>query len=854
MKKYWKLLLCAAMGIGTFTACEDVPAPYNIPTENGGTNNNNTTLFDYVYYQDFLSSPGEFTQSRTDSVKWTYSSKYGAIISGYQDWDNSGNKTNKPGVTILTSSEIDLSDVDSAFVIIDQAINYAKSTIEEDHKLLIKINEEGSKAVSLPMSYDGLGNDFSYIKQYVQIPQEFMGKKVKLGLRHVAHENYSSTWEVKSLGVAKGTAPSNEAPVIEDGVGSGTMDDPYDVPTTIKLIAAGPPSAKIYTKGIVSQVDEINEQYGNATYYISNDGTTTDQLEVYRGLGLGGAKFKADGIKVGDEVIVYGQVIYYNNKTMEFTQGSELYSLNGVTASKPDTSDATEVTCAKAVELTNALEDNGTSTETYAVTGYITEVVGNVSKNQQTFWMADTKDGGKVFEAYWANLPEGVSAFKVGSKVKIIGQLMKYVKDGKVTPEIKNATVEILEEGSGDTPTPTGTEINCAKAVELTNALADGATSTETYSVTGYITEVIGEVSTKTGTPQQTFWMADTKDGGKVFEAYYANVPNSISAFKTGMKVKITGQLMKYVKDGKVTPEIKNATVEILEEGSGDTPTPTGTEINCAKAVELTNALADGATSTETYSVTGYITEVIGEVSTKTGTPQQTFWMADTKDGGKVFEAYYANVPDGVSAFKTGMKVKITGQLMKYVKDGKVTPEIKNANVVILENGDGGEGGSDPTPGGSTLESFTNGDFETWADGKPTHWSSVASNATLEQSTDAHGGSYSVLVKGASANKRMAYEEMSLAAGTYTISCWAKAATNDPGKIRIGYAKLTNGAVANTQTDYIYADMEDVPAGSWKQVSYQFELGEATSLSLLVMNNKAGAKDVLIDDFTITKN
>ena len=457
MKKYWKLLLCAAMGIGTFTACEDVPAPYNIPTENGGTNNNNTTLFDYVYYQDFLSSPGEFTQSRTDSVKWTYSSKYGAIISGYQDWDNSGNKTNKPGVTILTSSEIDLSDVDSAFVIIDQAINYAKSTIEEDHKLLIKINEEGSKAVSLPMSYDGLGNDFSYIKQYVQIPQEFMGKKVKLGLRHVAHENYSSTWEVKSLGVAKGTAPSNEAPVIEDGVGSGTMDDPYDVPTTIKLIAAGPPSAKIYTKGIVSQVDEINEQYGNATYYISNDGTTTDQLEVYRGLGLGGAKFKADGIKVGDEVIVYGQVIYYNNKTMEFTQGSELYSLNGVTASKPDTSDATEVTCAKAVELTNALADNGTSTETYAVTGYITEVVGNVSKNQQTFWMADTKDGGKVFEAYWANLPEGVSAFKVGSKVKIIGQLMKYVKDGKVTPEIKNATVEILEEGSGDTPTPTPT-------------------------------------------------------------------------------------------------------------------------------------------------------------------------------------------------------------------------------------------------------------------------------------------------------------------------------------------------------------------------------------------------------------
>ena len=128
--------------------------------------------------------------------------------------------------------------------------------------------------------------------------------------------------------------------------------------------------------------------------------------------------------------------------------------------------------------------------------------------------------------------------------------------------------MEILENG-GDTPTPTGIEVTCAQAVELTNALADGAMSSETYTVTGYITEVVGNVSRN----QQTFWMADTKDGGKLFEAYYANLPEGVSEFKVGSKVKITGQLMKYVKDGKVTPEIKNATVEILENG-GDTPTP----------------------------------------------------------------------------------------------------------------------------------------------------------------------------------------------------------------------------------------------------------------------------------------
>ena len=238
------------------------------------------------------------------------------------------------------------------------------------------------------------------------------------------------------------------------------------------------------------------------------------------------------------------------------------------------TDEGTLVTCAEAVEQTNALADGATSTETYTITGYITEVVGSVSNNQQTFWMADTKDGGRVFEAYWANLPEGVSAFAQGAKVKITGKLTKYVNSsGVVTPEIKNATVEIIEaadEGGGETEE--GTLVTCAEAVEQTNALADGATSTEVYTVTGYITEVVGNVSKN----QQTFWMADSKDGGRVFEAYWANLPEGVSAFAQGAKVKITGKLTKYVNSsGVVTPEIKNATVEIIEaadEGGTDDP------------------------------------------------------------------------------------------------------------------------------------------------------------------------------------------------------------------------------------------------------------------------------------------
>ncbi|MBO4485580.1 MAG: hypothetical protein J5734_00425 [Prevotella sp.] len=487
-----------------------------------------------------------------------------------------------------------------------------------------------------------------------------------------------------------------EEPVVVEPTGDGTLENPFNVAAALEYVnnlgADEESPTNVYIKGkVVTVTEEYTTSYGNGTYYISDDGTNKNQFYVYRALYLGNKNF-ANGntqIQEGDEVIICGKVVNFKGTTPETVQKKAfLYSLNGVTAGGGGSSTGIEVTCAKAVELTNALDNNATSSEVYSVTGYITEVVGSVSKNQQTFWMADTKDGGKVFEAYYANLPEGVSQFAKGTKVKITGNLTKYVNNntGNVTAEMKNPDVEILEDGGGG-DTPSGTEINCNKAVELTNALADNGTSSEVYSVTGYITEVVGSVSKN----QQTFWMADTKDGGKVFEAYWANLPDGVSEFKAGMKVKITGNLMKYVKDGKVTPEIKNATVVVLEDGGGGGGSSSGTEINCNKAVELTNALADGATSSEVYSVTGYITEVVGSVSKN----QQTFWMADTKDGGKVFEAYWANLPEGVSEFKAGMKVKITGNLMKYVKDGKVTPEIKNPTVVILEEGSGGGGGGE---------------------------------------------------------------------------------------------------------------------------------------------------------------
>jgi len=275
-------------------------------------------------------------------------------------------------------------------------------------------------------------------------------------------------------------------------------------------------------------------------------------------------------------------------------------------------------------------------------------------------------------------------------------------------------------------------------------------------------------------------------------------------------------------------------------------------EITCAEAVELANALADGGTSTETYSITGYITEVLGNVSMN----QQTFWIADTKDGGRVFEAYWANLPESVTEFKAGMKVVITGQLFKYVRNGNVIPEMKNAGVVILEEGsdDGNQGGGDDTKPTTEL---VNGGFEEWvSDTEATGWKSAssASTAELEKSTEARSGSYACIVKApGTANKRLATQEITLAAGSYTFSFYAKATTADACQSRGGYVPVTDGVV----TTYRYGGFVNINNTEWTLVSYEFELTEETTVCLVVMNpknsNYSVSQDVLIDDAELIK-
>ena len=107
---------------------------------------------------------------------------------------------------------------------------------------------------------------------------------------------------------------------------SGTQNNPYTVAEARAAIDAGTGLTDVYATGIISKVDSYNSSYNSITYWISDDGTTTDQLQVYSGKGLNNTNFTSiDDVAVGATVVVYGTLKKYNS-TYEFDRNNYLVS------------------------------------------------------------------------------------------------------------------------------------------------------------------------------------------------------------------------------------------------------------------------------------------------------------------------------------------------------------------------------------------------------------------------------------------------------------------------------------------------------------------------------------------------
>lgn len=382
--------------------------------------------------------------------------------------------------------------------------------------------------------------------------------------------------------------------------GDGTLDNPFNVAGVLVYISKLQPDVEspqpVYVKGKVLQntTDEATiTQHGNMSFTMIDEGNKSKTFLAWQVYAPGNQRFNSvSQIKAGDEVVVYGKVINYKGNTPETVNKGQayVYSINGNSegSEPPQPSESS-----KEVPLTvaQAMNSSGYNYVKGYIVGYVDgaklssgSIFGVPPVEETEVLLADSPNETDPANVLPIQLPAGpvkdaVELFKnpgnLKKEVLLYGSLetyfgtkgMKFTSWGKMGDKTFGTDPDGGDDGGDDSggDTPVGADITCAKAVELTKALADGATSTETYTITGYITEVVGKVDKN----QQSFWMADTQDGGQVFYSFWANLPEGVTEFVKGSKVKITGQLIKFMKNGTVTPEMKNATVEILNAGDG---------------------------------------------------------------------------------------------------------------------------------------------------------------------------------------------------------------------------------------------------------------------------------------------
>lgn len=142
--------------------------------------------------------------------------------------------------------------------------------------------------------------------------------------------------EISKYTLTAPTAEDDQAPSeepTEDPKGDGSLENPYNVSAVLSLYAKGNPEGQsVYVKGKISKIKSLDvSQWERAQYFISDDGTENAQFQIYNGYYLDGKPFTSnDQIKVGDEVIVYGELSSYQG-TPQIGQNSKIVSINGQT-------------------------------------------------------------------------------------------------------------------------------------------------------------------------------------------------------------------------------------------------------------------------------------------------------------------------------------------------------------------------------------------------------------------------------------------------------------------------------------------------------------------------------------------
>lgn len=485
----------------------------------------------------------------------------------------------------------------------------------------------------------------------------------------------------------------------------GTLEEPITVAKALELINGysdgGSSTSQAYVKGVISQVQSYNSTYKSITYYISDDGSSTNQVQCYSGKGLNGADFSSkDDLKVGTAVIVKGKLKKFVNNSgatiQEIDQSSTIVWMGDAPETpkaepKGDGSKENPFNAAAANAAALKLASGETSSDSYYIKGKVAEIKYNYGEGKfpktADYLISDDGTNNNTFYVYASKYLGNTdytsgTVLAVGNEVVVYGQLQNY--NGTAETATNKSYLYSLngktEAEGGDTPQPTGNygtaekPLTVAKALDVIAELQMKGTTPEEAYVKGVVVSV---ESYNSQYKSLTYWISDDGTENGKMEVYSGKGLNGADFTATtdlhkGAVVVVKGILKKFQSGESYVPEFdKNSVIISItnNEGGNDNPTtpdtPSTGEGSYAQPFSVANVIAKGtANSTPNVYVKAYIVGWVEGQVLSTGakfnsegvTVDTNILIADAANEGDVTKCVPVQLPKG--AIRTGLNLK----------------------------------------------------------------------------------------------------------------------------------------------------------------------------------------------------
>ena len=359
-----------------------------------------------------------------------------------------GNTPSGNGIKVTGSKTETISIDNPYFIIVPTSDTY--TTVSE--VVVNWVSNGGSEKETVTLSYDKntytatKGQPFNKPTLNVTPAEAASAVVYTQDNANVATVDATGAVTIKELGSTKITAEIYNNETYANASASYTLNviknGEYTVAEALTAIKNGY-EGKAQVKGIITSIEEISEQYKNATYNISDDAAGTNSLQVFRGKWIDGADFSGNEIQVGGTIVVEGDLTNYNG-TLEVGTGNVVISyIPPVTVAEDFT--GFEKYESEGIELEVGDEVTLDLGDKYPVISYVIngdEGVISINDNK----VKALSEGIVEVTASWEaddNWTAGSAEFMVDVTAAQLGEIIATVSDG--TELVNDGTITISE-------------------------------------------------------------------------------------------------------------------------------------------------------------------------------------------------------------------------------------------------------------------------------------------------------------------------------------------------------------------------------------------------------------------------